>query len=134
MRGLSPRQEAFCMAYAKCGNATQAYREAGYKAKSDNVAAASAAKILRNAKVQARLEEIRGEVESERIVQPREMQEWYSSIIRGETADGGKETRMRDRLKAAELLGRMQGLFIDKREVSMSGGVVILHDDVPEED
>lgn len=131
MRKLSPRQEAFCMAYAKCGNATQAYREAGYKVKSERAAVSAGSRMLTNVDIQRRLEEIRAQVESERIVEPRAAQEWLSSIIRGEVRVDGKETQVKDRLRAMELLGKMQGLFIDRKEVSMTGAVpVVLVDDV----
>lgn len=46
------KQDLFVKEYLKDLNATQAYIRAGYKFKSENVAAASAAKILRNPKIQ----------------------------------------------------------------------------------
>lgn len=50
------KQDLFVKEYLKDLNGTQAYMRAGYKFKSENVAAASAAKILRNPKIQEKIQ------------------------------------------------------------------------------
>lgn len=70
------------MHYAKTGNATESYKEAGYKVKNNNSAAASAAQLLRNSKVQARLKEIADEIASEKIADIKEIQEYLTSVMR----------------------------------------------------
>ncbi len=55
---LSKKQELFCKEYLIDLNATQAYKRAGYSAKSDNIAAVEASKLLRNPKVEARIKEL----------------------------------------------------------------------------
>ncbi|HJZ94598.1 MAG TPA: terminase small subunit [Gemmataceae bacterium] len=50
---LTPRQQRFVEEYLIDLNATAAYRRAGYAAKTDNAAAASASALLRNPKVAA---------------------------------------------------------------------------------
>lgn len=54
--GLNTRQAAFCLEYLQDLNATASYKRAGYKPRSDNAAAASASKLLRNHKIEAALE------------------------------------------------------------------------------
>lgn len=54
----NPKHEQFAQHYARFGNATQAYVKAGY---SDQGAAQSAARLLKDAKVCARVEELKGE-------------------------------------------------------------------------
>lgn len=127
---LTPRQEAFCMAYAKCGNATQAYKEAGYKVKTDNSAAANAANLIRNHKVQERLQEIRQKIESEKIMGPKEMQQRLTEIIRQTARDPDDNApTYADALKAADMLNRMQGAYAaDKLEVNALP--VVIHDNV----
>ncbi|MBD1864211.1 terminase small subunit [Trichocoleus desertorum] len=49
--GLTERQRSFCNAYLTHFNATRAYKEAGYTAKNDNVAAASASALLKRPQV-----------------------------------------------------------------------------------
>lgn len=57
--GLTPKQEAFCLAYIETGNASEAYRRAydadGMKPGSINV---NASKLLTNAKVALRVAEL----------------------------------------------------------------------------
>lgn len=125
---LNTRQEAFCLEYAKSGNGTEAYRKAGYKAANDNTAAASAAKLLKNSKVKARLAELAAETHSEAIADIAEIQSRLTAILRGEQAeqqvvvegcgDGISEAKIVDRkpllkdvIKAGETLARMQGAF-----------------------
>ncbi len=55
---LSKKQELFCIEYLVDLNATQAYKRAGYSAKSDNIAAVEASKLLRNPKIEAKIKEL----------------------------------------------------------------------------
>ena len=63
---LSDREFKFCEEYLKEDNQTRAYKLAGYKAKSNNVAAVEASRILRKPKVReylgCRKEEIREKI------------------------------------------------------------------------
>jgi len=125
-KGLNVRQEAFCWHYAKTGNATESYREAGYTPKSESAASSSASLLLRNPRVQARLAAITEELNSAKIASVREVQERLTSILRGELleervvveGEGMGESRARiikcapqhkDAIKAGELLAKMQG-------------------------
>ena len=81
---LNVKQEAFCLHYAKTGNATESYKKAGYKVKNDNSAAASANTLLRNPKIQERLKELADEVASESIANIKEIQEYLTSVMRRE--------------------------------------------------
>ena len=131
---LTPRQEAFCLAYAKCGNATEAYKAAGYKAKSDKVAGANAARMIGNDRVKARLGQLREETASVAIAEAVEVQEWLTKVMRGQEDEKGDETSIRDRLRAAELLAKMQGLFLARQDVNIQGAVpVVLVDDITTE-
>jgi phage terminase small subunit len=80
----SVKQEKFCLHYAETGNATESYKKAGYSAKNDNVAGVSAAKLLRNTKIQERLQEIADELKSEKIADIAEIQEYLTSVMRRE--------------------------------------------------
>lgn len=140
-RGLPPKQEAFCIAYAKSGNATQAYKEAGYNIKSDDVARKNASRLLTNADVVHRIAEISREINSPKIMDVQQMQERLTAIatqtaeIEIEVSDGTriKKPSFQDSLKAIELLAKLQGAFINKQEVEISGALpVVLRDDVHE--
>ena len=57
---LTPKQEAFCLAYLETGNASEAYRRAGYSpGMADKTVNEAASRLLRASKVLARLEELR---------------------------------------------------------------------------
>ena len=143
MQKLSPKQEAFCLAYVKSGNATQAYKEAGYRIRSDNSAAAAATRMLRNVKVKSRIDELTKQTASPKIMDATEAQEFLTTIARGKYKDvyllqNGqrliKPVPLTVRLQAIDKLLRAQGAYLEKREVNMAGGVVVIRDDINELD
>ncbi len=81
---LNVKQEAFCLHYAKTGNATEAYKEAGYKVKTERAVYANANRLLKNDKVQARLKELADEIASDKIASIKEIQEYLTSVMRRE--------------------------------------------------
>ena len=105
-------QENFCVEFVRCGNATQAYKNAGYKVRSDNTAAVCAAKLLRNTKVQSRIAELREELDSQKIMDATERRELLTQFARDD------DTNKTDRLKAMDLLNKMDGVYINKTQVS----------------
>ena len=126
--GLTIRQEAFCMAYAKSGNATEAYKQAGYKVKTDKAAGVNAARLLGNARIKARLKEIGEQTNTSKVLSIQQRKELLTEFATD------SDTAKADRLKAVDILNKMDAVYIQKQDVNMSGGVVILHDDVPAED
>lgn len=133
---LNPKQEAFCLHYAKTGNATESYKQAGYNPKNDNSAGANARRLLLNDKIKGRIREITEEMASDKIANIREVQERLTSILRGEIqeeqivvegcGDGVSEAKimqrqpqLKDMIKAGETLARMQGGFDNKVQVEL---------------
>ena len=109
-------QENFCVEFVRCGNATEAYKNAGYKVRSDKVAGVCAAKLLGNARVQSRIAELRREMDSHKIMDAAERRELLTQFARDE------ETAKPDRLKAMDLLNKMDGVYITKTQVSGADG------------
>lgn len=66
MANLTPKQQRFVEEYLIDLNATQAYIRAGYAVKNEDTAAATASKLLRNAKVQEAIQEAQNK-RSERV-------------------------------------------------------------------
>lgn len=140
MKKLTPRQEAFCINYAKTGNAMNALKAAGYKYKNNNSAKANASRLLTYDNVQQRLKEISNEVKNDNIASIQEIQEFWTKVLRNEEVEevvgiteGGpfrmsKDCNIKDRIKAAELLGRVNGLFLDKVEVTGNVPVTFVDD------
>lgn len=125
------------MEYAKNANASEAYRKAGYNAKSDGAIYANANRLLKKDKVQTRLAELHEEMASEKIANAAEVQERLTRILRlEETEDvvvvegvdkGVSEARvvqkrpnLKDVIKAGETLAKMQGAFDNNVNVNLS--------------
>lgn len=105
---MERRQERFIFEYLRTANATEAYRNSGYKPSSDAVAASSAWRLLRNEKVQQRLSELRGALARDTIACAAERAEMLSFIMRS------NEAKVADRLKAIDLLNKMENLYVSK--------------------
>lgn len=80
----NPKWEAFCLHYAKTGNASESYVKAGYKAKTERAIYANANRLLKNDKVQERLHELADEIASDKIASIKEIQEYLTSVMRRE--------------------------------------------------
>lgn len=97
---LTPKQKAFADEYIRnSGNATQAAIVAGYSKKS---AKSIATENLSKPAIIAYIAERQKEIESSRICDLKEIQEFRSRVVRGEEKDSfGLEIGAGDRLKAA---------------------------------
>ena len=132
----NPKWEAFCLHYAKTGNASESYRKAGYAVKTEGSVYTSANRLLQNVEVKKRLAELAEEMASQKIAGIREIQERLTSILRGELqeeqvvvegcGDGVSEAKiiqrqpqLKDVIKAAETLGKMQGAFDTKTNINV---------------
>ena len=112
-------QEKFCIEFVRCGNATEAYKRAGYKARSDKVAGTAAARLLGNVGIQQRIVELQSEMDSHKIMDAAERRELLTRFARDE--DTGKT----DRLRAMDLLNKMDGVYINKTQISGGDGAPI---------
>jgi len=124
--GLTVRQMKFVDYYIELGDATKAAIKAGYSAK---YAGSNADKLLKNTKVKAYLDKRLEEVESERIAKPVEVLKFLTSVMRGETTAQvvvshglgfnkvDKAPDEKERLRAAELLGKRYRLFTDNMNI-----------------
>lgn len=142
MTKLTEKQKRFADYYIETGNATQAAVKAGYSKKYANT---NANKLLQNTTIKNYIDEKLEEMSSKRIASANEVMELLTSAARGEleeevvvveNADGFSEARTikkkigaRDRIKAAELLGKRYRLWTDKVEVKGMVPVVIVGED-----
>lgn len=125
---LNPRQENFCIEYARSGNATQAYKTA-YEDVTDATAQVNGSRLLADIRIKDRLRELQDELHNDKIADVKELQTRLTKIMRGEeftsvvTKEGEVVTvpvGMKDRLKAAEMLLKTHGAFINKQEIELS--------------
>ena len=123
---MTERQENFCLEYAKCGNATEAYKAAGYKTNTPGSAWVCASQLLRNPKVKARVEELQAEIRSAKMMDIAERREVLANIARD------SESTKQDVIKAIDTLNKMDGAYLNRTEIT--GGVpVVICDDITED-
>ena len=128
---MTKKQKIFADEYLIDLNATRAYKVAYPNVKNDVTAAAAASRLLRNVKVQEYIAQRMAEKESELIADQDEVHRYLTSVLRGKSraqeivvegiGEGCSEARTmekapseKERLKAAELLGKRYALFTDK--------------------
>lgn len=101
--GCSARERLFVAHYARTGDAKESARLAGYPA-----ARVEGLQLLKLERVQTELRSFANEMVRDTIADAKERQETLTAIMR----DTQQETK--DRIKAIEVLGRMQGDFAGK--------------------
>lgn len=146
MDKLTEKQKKFADEYLIDLNGTQAAIRAGY---SENTARQIASENLSKPNIKSYIDQRLQKLEDERIAKADEVLKYLTSAMRGEVVEEvvvtenigdfmsearivKKEIGAKDRIKAAELLGKRHRLFTDKVEVS--GEVVVFNNEDKLED
>ena len=142
---LNERQLKFIDFYIQSCNATESAKLAGYSQKN---AYQVGSVLLTNPKIQNAINARLKQLESERIAEDKEILEYLTAVMRGNSEEEivvnvgkGKgftqaekiaaKVGAKDRLKAAELLGKIRGMFLNKQEIELSGAMpVVIRDDL----
>lgn len=144
---MTEKQKRFVDEYLIDCNATRAYKAAYPNIKNDSVAASNANRLLRNAEIKSYVDEQLEKLHNEKTADAAEVMEYLTSVMRGTSeaeivviegeGDGISTARKmmkapdeREKLKAAELLGKRFGLFTDKVDLNSAAAVQIV-DDIP---
>jgi phage terminase small subunit len=143
---MTEKQKRFADEYIIDLNATRAYRAAYPSIKKDSTAGKLGSRMMKNDGVRAYIDERLAELQSAKTADAKEVLEYLTAVLRGETeaeivvvegtGDGCSDARRvkkspdeKERLKAAELLGRRYGIFTDK--VKIDGAIpVVIRDDL----
>lgn len=137
------KQERFCQEYLKDFNATQSAIRAGFSRKTANQ---QGSRLLANVNIQKRIAEINIEAKNENIMTVQEIQERLTKMARGQIEEEivvvegcglgessartmTKKVSAKDQAKALELLGKANGLFVDKVQ-NIEPPIIV--DDIPE--
>lgn len=136
---MNERQRRFADEYIISGNAMESATKAGY---SENYAKAQSHKLLENVGIKTYISERLAELQSKKVADQQEVLEYLTSVMRGEETEQtiigvgelGQEltdieVSAKDRIKAAELLGKRYRLWTDKQEVEVQGTVVFANED-----
>lgn len=133
---MTEKQKRFCDEYLIDCNATRAYKAVYQNVKSDETAKSAASRLLTNVNVKKYIDDRMEELHNEKTADAQEVIEYLTSVLRGEstaqeivvegTGDGCSEARTmekspseKEKLKAAELLGKRYALFTDKVETDV---------------
>jgi len=140
---VKEKQKRFCEEYLVDCNATQAAIRAGYSKKT---ARAIGQRLLTNVDIKKYIEQQLQKLKNEKIADAQEVLEYLTSVMRGEqkeqvallTGEGvqdlvQKDVSAKDRLKAAELIGKRYALFTEKVELQGETTIQIV-DDIPVEE
>lgn len=131
---MTEKQKLFADEYLIDLNATRAYRAVYKNIKNDGVARRNGSRLLTNADIKKYIDDRLEEIHNEKTADAQEVMEYLTAVLRGESTseeivveglgDGVSEARTmekrpseKDRLKAAELLGKRFGLYTDKVEM-----------------
>lgn len=130
MKKLTIKQKKFADEYIKTGNAYQSALNAGY---SESYSKGNVIKLLENVSVKAYIDERLKKLEEEAIADQAEVLKYLTRILRDEEREevlvsvGNFEQEIqsmkvstKDRIKAAELLGKRYGLWTEKQEVDIN--------------
>lgn len=124
---VTEQQKRFVDYYIQTANATEAAKRAGY---SPRTAYSSGQRLLKQDEIRRVINERLDSLENERIIQTEEILVHLSDVIRGQVTEtivtpGGKTfsvpVREADRLRAAETILKIRGLFRDKVDVKVGG-------------
>ncbi|HLR34620.1 MAG TPA: terminase small subunit [Tissierellales bacterium] len=146
MKKLTVKQKKFCDHYIELGNATEAAIKAGYSKKT---ARQMGNENLTKPYIKNYIDKKMKEIEDKQIAKAEEVLKHLTSMMRGEESEevvvteniGDYESKARivekqvsakERIRAAELIGRRYSLFTDKQEVDLKVPKIIF--DVPEDD
>ncbi len=141
-RKLTVKQQSFADFYIELGNATEAYLKAYPNVKKEATARAAGSRMLTNVSVKSYIDNRMEELKSERVADQQEVMETLTAILRGEATaatlrsiDVGVQKieenmppSMQERLKAAELIGKRHGLWVDKQEINANITPVFVDD------
>lgn len=139
---MTEKQKIFAEEYLIDLNATRAYKTAYPTVKKNSVAAQAGSRLLRNVNIKQYIDGRLEEIHSHKTADVQEVMEYLTSVMRGNHTeqvlklDGNGiqiltdiKVSERDRLKAAELIGKRYAMFSDKVDFNGSVPVVILGDD-----
>lgn len=132
---MNARQKRFCDEYLIDCNATQAAIRAGYSPKTAKV---TGAKMLTNANLKAYIDEQLERIHNEKIADAQEVLEYLTAVMRGQhteqtlqlIGDGVQkiadiDVSAKERLKAAELIGKRYGMFKDNVGIDLEPVVIV---------
>ena len=137
MQKLTVKQQKFADEYIISGNATQAALKAGYAKRS---ARSVGNENLTKPDIKAYIDDQLKQLHAEKVDTQEQIMEFLSSVRRGEVTESVATAKgvfdnvpvsIRDRIKAAELIGKRHAMWTERHE--LSGTVPQINFNIPKE-
>lgn len=135
---LNIKQEKFIQNIVKGMSQREAYKDA-YNAKyKDEVIDVRACELFNSSKVQVRYKEIMDQLEDKAIMSAKERMKWLTEVVKGiqtNTTYGengqayDNEAYISDKMKAIDLLNKMDGQYVQKVEADLGLNIRVELDD-----
>lgn len=144
---ISEKQKRFADYYIETTNVENSALQAGY---SKTYSRSQSYKLLANVGIKAYIDERMAQLASNRLADAKEVLEYLTSVLRGESeseivavelvGEGvskakciSKRPDEKEKLRAAELLGKRYGIFTDKLNIEGAVPIIIYGEDKIEE-
>jgi phage terminase small subunit len=112
---LTPKQEAFCLAYIETGNATEAYRRAYDSNAKDSAINVEACKLLKHPKIALRLQALHQANQKRNEITVDYLTDQLKAVLqKAMTDDKGASAAV----SAIVALGKLHGLIVDRKHVA----------------
>jgi phage terminase small subunit len=117
---LTPKQEKFVQGIIEGKSQADAYRSA-YNAKkmTDKTIHEAASKLMADSKIATRVQELRERIATDNIMSAQQRMEWLTELVKSEAES------TTDKLRAVDIMNKMQGEYVQKIEADVSSDVTI---------
>lgn len=135
---ITEKQKRFADEYIRTGNVSASYRVAYPNVKKENSASAAGSRLLKNVNVKSYIDKRLDELKKASIAEQDEILQFLTSVMRGEMTEQipvgigegaqqleDKDAFLKDRVKAAELLGKRYIMWTDKQQIDGDLGLSI---------
>lgn len=117
---LTAKQEQFAQNIIKGMSQADAYRSAYSTSRmADKTIHENASRLANDSKIAARIAELRGKIATENIMTAQKRLEWLTELI------GDDEAYTSDKLKAIDIMNKMQGEYVQKVQAEVTNAVNI---------
>ena len=117
---LTAKQEQFAQNIIKGMSQADAYRSAYNTSRmTDKTIHEKASRMANDDKVRARITELRGQIATESIMTAQKRLEWLTELVYNE------ESCVSDKLKAIDIMNKMQGEYVQKVQAEVTNAVNI---------
>lgn len=120
-KNLSKKEIVFCRLKAEGKTDLQAAEGAGYKREYGQ-------SLMKQEKVQREIKRMKEEKRKEEIADDVDVLQFLTSVMKGDAYEQKNDSVMKDRMKAAELLGKRQNIF--EQGIDVKNDTVIIVDDI----